>query len=77
MTSLSQVIPIIVPLIFFILIIILIIFAFRFVRRLEKRAEERLRLDQENAAFQKNQTEAINELNERLTKIENMLKEVE
>ncbi|MFO1442537.1 hypothetical protein KDN24_04735 [Bacillus sp. Bva_UNVM-123] len=57
--------------------IIVIIFILRIVRRMERRADERLQLDKENVSFQQQQMLAIKELNNRLTNIENMLKEVE
>lgn len=60
-----------------ILIIVLIIYVTRIVRRTEQRAEERLRLDKENSALQQQQMQAMTELNNRLTRIENMLKDVE
>jgi hypothetical protein len=44
---------------------------------MEARAEERLKLDREQISFQKDQLKANQELNRRLTNIENMLKEVE
>lgn len=57
--------------------ILVIVFAIRIVRRMERRADERLKLDKENVAFQQQQLKTISELNNRLTNIENMLKEVE
>jgi sensor domain CHASE-containing protein len=57
--------------------ILVIIFVFRMVKRMERRADERLKLDKENVAFQQQQLKTISELNNRLTNIENMLKEVE
>ncbi|WP_078381099.1 hypothetical protein [Sutcliffiella halmapala] len=63
-----------VPILFLILIIIFIVRAFR---RMEARAEERLKLDRENIAFQQVQIKANNELNERLSNIEKLLKEVD
>ncbi|QED46672.1 hypothetical protein [Cytobacillus dafuensis] len=57
--------------------ILIIIFVIRIVRRMESRADERLKLDKENAVYQQEQMQAIKELNNRLTNIENMLKEVE
>ncbi|MEH7120502.1 hypothetical protein V7128_24235 [Neobacillus vireti] len=66
--------PLILPLLLFIFIII---FVMKIVRRFERRAEERLKLDKENSSLQEQQIKAINELNERLTKIENLLKEVD
>ncbi|WP_141434337.1 hypothetical protein [Bacillus sp. 03113] len=59
------------------LIFFILIYVIRIVRRVERRAEDRLKLDKENATFQQQQMKAINELNNRLTNIENMLKEVD
>jgi hypothetical protein len=50
------------------------IFGIRVVRRMELRADERLKLDKENAALQQRQ---IQEINNRLTNIEKILKEVD
>jgi Na+-transporting methylmalonyl-CoA/oxaloacetate decarboxylase gamma subunit len=60
-----------------ILVILVLIFVIRIVKRMERRADQRLNLDKENAVFQQQQLKTINELNNRLTNIENMLKEVE
>lgn len=60
-----------------IIVILVIIFVIRMVKRMERRADERLKLDKENVAFQQQQLKTISELNNRLTNIENMLKEVE
>lgn len=57
--------------------IFIIIFVIRTVKRMERRADERLLLDKENASLQQQQMQAINELKNRLTTIENLLKEVE
>ncbi|MBY0123041.1 hypothetical protein [Bacillus sp. S/N-304-OC-R1] len=57
--------------------IIVVIFIVRIVRRMERRADERLKLDKENAQFQQQQMQAIQELNLRLTNIEKLLKDVE
>ena len=59
------------------LFIILFIYIIRFIRRTERRAEARLKLDTENIAFQQQQIKSIQELNKRLTTIENILKEVD
>ncbi|WP_407272870.1 hypothetical protein [Radiobacillus sp. PE A8.2] len=59
------------------IVIFVIIYVSKVVRRTERRAEERLQLDKENAALQQQQMTAISELNQRLQKIENTLKEVE
>jgi PleD family two-component response regulator len=57
--------------------LVLIIFLVRFMRRSEKRANERLQLEKENIQFQQHQIAAITELNNRLTSIEKLLKEVD
>lgn len=61
----------IIPALIFLLILI---FGIRFALRMERRSEERLRLDKENTSLLQQQ---IMEVNERLTKIENILKEVD
>lgn len=66
------------PIIIMILMVSVPLFVIiRLFRRMEARAEERLKLDREQISFQKNQLKASQELNRRLTNIENMLKEVE
>lgn len=60
-----------------VLIILLIMFCVRAFRRMEARAEERLKLDREIIAFQQQQMKANNELTERLSNIERLLKEVD
>lgn len=66
------------PLLFMIIFIILpLIFIIRYFKRMEKRAEERLILEREHVAFQQKQVKVNEELNQRLTSIEKMLKEVE
>lgn len=67
----------ILPLLPILLIIIVCIFIVRIVQRMERRAEERLQLDKENVSFQHQQMKAINELNQRLTNIEAILKDVD
>jgi large-conductance mechanosensitive channel len=64
----------IISLIPFLLILFIVIFVIGVVRRMERRAEERLKLDKENAALQQQQ---IQEINNRLTNIEKILKEVD
>ncbi|AQQ52620.1 hypothetical protein [Planococcus lenghuensis] len=59
------------------LLVAVIVYVVRLVRRTERRAEERLQLDKENADIQLQQTQMISELNERLTGIEKVLREVE
>lgn len=71
---LLSLVPIILPLAIF---IFLIIYVMRIVKRTERRADERLTLDKEYTAMQQQQMQAITELNTRLTRIENTLKEVE
>ena len=57
-----------------ILVLIFIIgLVIRFIRRMEHRAEERLKLDKETTQLQQQQ---IQEINKRLTNIENILIEV-
>jgi hypothetical protein len=63
-----------IPLIPILLILCIFIFGIGVVRRMERRAEERLKLDKENAALQQQQ---IQEINNRLTNIEKILKEVD
>jgi hypothetical protein len=63
-----------IPLIPVLLILCIFIFGIGVVRRMERRAEERLKLDKENAALQQQQ---IQEINNRLTNIEKILKEVD
>lgn len=63
-----------IPLIPVLLILCIFIFGISVVRRMERRAEERLKLDKENAALQQQQ---IQEINNRLTNIEKILKEVD
>lgn len=72
--QLASFLTLILPVIIF---IIIIIFVIRIVRRMERRADERLKLDKEIALSQQQQMQAINELNQRLTNIEKLLKEVE
>lgn len=67
----------ILPLLPFIVIIIITIFVVRVIRRMEHRAEERLLLDKENMVFHQEQMKAMNELNQRLTNIETLLKDVD
>lgn len=63
-----------IPLIPVVLILCIFIFGIGVVRRMERRAEERLKLDKENAALQQQQ---IQEINNRLTNIEKILKDVD
>lgn len=63
-----------VTLIPILVVIFIFIFAVRIVRRMERRADERLRLDKENMQLQQQQ---IQEINNRLTNIERILKEVD
>lgn len=60
-----------IPMIIFILILI---FGIRFALRLERRSEERLKIDKENTSLLQQQ---IREINDRLTAIEKVLKEVD
>ncbi len=61
----------VIPILMF---IVIIIFVIRIIRRMERRSEERLKLEKENAAMLREQ---IQDLNIRLTRIENILKEVD
>lgn len=60
-----------IPMIIFILFLI---FGIRFALRLERRSEERLKIDKENTSLLQQQ---IREINDRLTAIEKVLKEVD
>ncbi|TQS74235.1 hypothetical protein DX933_12975 [Ornithinibacillus gellani] len=60
-----------------ILAITAIILVIRFVKRAEARADERLKMDQENASNQQAQLQMMNELGEKITRIERLLKDVE
>ncbi|WP_338780614.1 hypothetical protein [Metabacillus sp. FJAT-52054] len=62
------------PLIMTVCVLIFIIRAFR---RFEIRAQERLHLEKENSAYQEQQMRMIQDLNERMTSIENLLKQVD
>jgi len=55
-------------------LILIFIFVFTVIRRAERRAEEQLKLDKETAQLQQQQ---IQEINKRLTNIENILKQVD
>ncbi|MDR0136767.1 hypothetical protein RFW18_03345 [Metabacillus idriensis] len=66
------------PIIIMLLLVAIPLFVIiRIFRRMEARAEERLKLDREQIAFQKEQLKANQEMNRRLSNIEDMLKEVE
>lgn len=58
----------------FLLIIFILVFVINSIRGINRRSEERLKLEKENLNLQQNQ---IQELTNRLTKIENILKEVD
>jgi large-conductance mechanosensitive channel len=58
----------------FLLILFIIIFGISVVRRMDRRAEERLKLEKENAALRQQQ---FQEIKDRLTNIEKILKEVD
>ena len=60
-----------IPLVIFILILV---FGIRFAIRMERRSEERLKLEKENTSLLQQQ---IQEMNDRLTAIEQILKEVD
>ncbi|WEG14458.1 hypothetical protein PU629_08920 [Pullulanibacillus sp. KACC 23026] len=55
-------------------LIFIIVFVIRVIRRMEHRAEERLKIDKETSQLQQQQ---IQEINKRLTNIENILREVD
>lgn len=57
-----------------IVLVIIFVFVISVIRRMERRAEERLTLDKETAHLQQLQ---IQEINNRLTNIENILKQVD
>jgi hypothetical protein len=57
-----------------IVVIFIIMFVINLVRRFERRAEERLKLDKENIKLQQHQ---MQEINKRLTNIENILNEID
>ncbi|MBU9722419.1 MULTISPECIES: hypothetical protein [Bacillaceae] len=56
------------------IVVFIIVFVIKTVRRMDQRAEERLKLDKENAALQQQQ---MNEINNRISNIERMLKEID
>lgn len=70
----SELLPILVAFLPIIVLIFIIVFVIKVVRRMEHRAEERLKLDKETAQLQQQQ---IQEINKRLTNIENILKQVD
>ncbi|SHF86384.1 hypothetical protein [Ornithinibacillus halophilus] len=59
------------------LIIVAIVYGVKILKRAERRADERLKIDKENSNYQKQQLNEINELNNRITTIEKLLKDVE
>jgi hypothetical protein len=67
-----------IPFLFFfvpaLVFILLLVFVVRTVHRMERRADERLKLEQKNTSLQQQQ---MREISERLTRIENLLKDVE
>jgi hypothetical protein len=66
--------PILVAFLPILVLIFIIVFVIRVIRRMEHRAEERLKIDKETSQLQQQQ---IQEINKRLTNIENILKEVD
>lgn len=66
--------PFILFLIFF---IIVVTFIYRYVKRSERRADERLAIEKKRTQYQQEQQQLINELSQRVTRIESLLKEVE
>ncbi|MBU9722417.1 MULTISPECIES: hypothetical protein [Bacillaceae] len=71
MEILTALLPLIFPLG---IIIFIIVFVIRTIRKIERRAEERLKLEREKSAILHQQ---MNEINNRMTNIEKMLKEVD
>jgi sensor domain CHASE-containing protein len=63
-----------IPMFPILIFIVILIFVVRVVRRMERRAEDRLKLDKENVSLQQKQME---EINDRLTNIEKILKQVD
>lgn len=55
-------------------LVFIFIFVISVIRRMERRAEERLQIEKETAQLQQQQ---IQEINKRLTTIENILKQVD
>jgi hypothetical protein len=70
----NPVVSFIIPMIPILIFIFIVIFLANVVRRMERRADERLKLDKENTALLQQQ---IKEINNRLTNIETVLKEVD
>lgn len=70
----NPIISFVIPMIPVLIFIVILIFLINVVRRMERRADERLKLDKENATLQQQQ---IQEINNRLTNIEKILKEVD
>jgi hypothetical protein len=64
----------IIPLLPILLILFIFIFGIGMVRRMDRRAEARLKLEKENAALSQQQ---FQEIKDRLTNIEKILKEVD
>ncbi|MDQ0155759.1 hypothetical protein [Robertmurraya andreesenii] len=60
-----------------VLIVLIIYFGVKYIRRAEKRADERLNLDKESSLLQEQQLKLIESLNERLTRIEKTLNEID
>jgi large-conductance mechanosensitive channel len=54
----------------------IVFFLIRFIRRTERRSDEKIKLEKENKSTQQQQIDTLKEMNERLTRIENLLKEV-
>ncbi|MFX3617635.1 MAG: hypothetical protein ACE3JK_08905 [Sporolactobacillus sp.] len=63
-----------IPLVPVLIFILLTFFVVRVLHRMERRADERLKIDRENMTLQQKQMQGIDD---RLTRIENMLKEVD
>ncbi len=60
-----------------ILIIILVVYVKNVISRMEKRSDKRLEIDQQNAEIQQQQMKIMEELNQRISNVEILLKQVE
>ncbi|WP_217587306.1 hypothetical protein [Lentibacillus saliphilus] len=76
-TIIMGLLPIIIMITLIAVIVSVIVFAVKAVRRIEGRAEERLRMEKAHAARQKQQSEAMSDVQERLKGIEAILKQVD
>ncbi|WP_217587305.1 hypothetical protein [Lentibacillus saliphilus] len=60
-----------------VVIVLVLVYVIRLVRRMERRAEERLQFEKENAAHQEQHIEVIHDVQDRLSNIERILKDVD